>query len=704
MRILAIDDNQESLYLLEWLLKQHNHEVITAKNGKEALREVGTHEIDLIVSDVLMPVMDGFTLCKILKADKRYKDIPFIVYTATYTGPQDEVLAMQIGADKFVVKPCDPEELIQIIEDVKDSRNRGDANSIDVSARSEDDVLELYNQRLVRKLEQKMLQTEQEIEARKEIEKKLLRSQALLKISQKIGKIGSWEWDVENDKMYWTEETFKIHDFDNELSLEGTKGKIEKSINCYSIKDQVLIREKFARCLKTGEPYDIECDFTTAKGRKLKIRTAGQACIENGEITKIQGYIQDITDYDKALVERNKLKDQLFQTQKLDSIGRLAAGIAHDFNNVMNIVLGYNDYMLRSLKPEDRYYNEAVEISKAGQRAVSLIRQLLTFCRKTPVNTQLVDLNKLIREFQKMLLRIIGSNIKLITNLSEESTFVDADISQIEQVVLNLVINAKDAMPNGGELRIETGKYIVDKKEDEFFYGVKSGKYVLLSVSDQGIGMEKEILSKIFEPFFSTKASDKGTGLGLSTVYGIVKQAGGDIKVTSIPNEGTTFKLLFPEAEEQLSICNIEQDEQKNSKQSSRDNSMVQKSVQTNVAKELNVLMIDDDSSYILLVERYFLARGHTFIGAVSKEHALNILSDNKFDVLLVDMNMPGSDGLEVLRKIRESGIKTPAIILSGILVRVNNEVQRELDIRAVRIKDSNAPYIVDVVESVCKK
>lgn len=250
----------------------------------------------------------------------------------------------------------------------------------------------------------------------------------------------------------------------------------------------------------------------------------------------------------RELTERKNLEERLLQSQKMDSIGRLAGGVAHDFNNLLTAIIGYCELATLKLDPSDPVVDDLFQVHRAAERAAGLTGQLLAFARKQIVSPQLLNLNAMTLNLEKMLRRLIGEHIELVTVPTRELWPVLADPSQMEQVLVNLCVNARDAMPEGGRITIETANVILDEEYAKSNPEVIPGEYVLLSVSDTGAGMEESLQRHIFEPFFTTKSDGKGTGLGLATCYGIVKQAGGHIWLYSEPNRGTIFKMYFPRA------------------------------------------------------------------------------------------------------------------------------------------------------------
>ncbi len=274
-------------------------------------------------------------------------------------------------------------------------------------------------------------------------------------------------------------------------------------------------------------------------GTKVLLEVRARLILEDGNVMGVQAIARDITERKQSEEEKAFLQEQLRQSQKMEAIGRLAGGIAHDFNNLLTIIGGYSALSFLELKEEDPLKGNIRAVQKATERAANLTRQLLAFSRRQAMEMKVLDLNATLRDMDKMLRRVIGEDIKLVTHLAEDLGRTKTDPGQIEQVIMNLVVNARDAMPDGGRLTIETANVELDETYVRGHVGVKPGRYLMLSVSDTGAGMTQEVKERVFEPFFTTKETGKGTGLGLSTVYGIVKQSGGNIWVYGEPGKGS---------------------------------------------------------------------------------------------------------------------------------------------------------------------
>ncbi len=354
--------------------------------------------------------------------------------------------------------------------------------------------------------------------------------------------------------------------------------------------------------------------------------------------------IDDITEW-------KQMEIQFLQAQKMETVGRLAGGIAHDLNNLFTILSGYSQLSLLSLREDDPLRGNLEEIKKVTERASQLTHQLLTLSRRQILNVKVVDLNLLIRGMEKMLSRVIGEDIEFFTVLADDLGRVKIDSGQMEQVILNLIVNARDAMPKGGKLVIETKNIELDEEYCRTHLGTRPGPYVMVSVSDTGCGMSPEVKEKIFDPFFTTKEKEKGTGLGLSTVYSIVKQSGGTIWVYSEPDKGTTFKIYLPRAEEEIEQIQSKDDTGELPKGNER------------------VLLVEDEPSVRDLSAHILRKHGYTVFEASNGDEALRIICDHieeRIDLLITDMVMPQMGGSELFDRVKALQPEIKVLFISG--------------------------------------
>ena len=356
----------------------------------------------------------------------------------------------------------------------------------------------------------------------------------------------------------------------------------------------------------------------------------------------------------RNVTEKKELQSRLKQSQKMEAIGRLAGGIAHDFNNLLTVVLGYSDMVLDNLYPEDENYRKIEIIKQSGERAAKLTAQLLAFSRKQVLRAEILSLNSIVAEMIPILTRLIGEDIELTANLSKNLKLISVDSTQIEQILLNLIANARDAMPKGGKVIIETANVFLDENYTAHHFETAPGHYVMLSVSDNGEGISGEVKANIFEPFFTTKEVGRGTGLGLATIYGIVKQSGGNIWLYSEKNVGTTLKIYLPVVGESDLAETFE------------NNFTYLKSEQE--ASSKTILVVEDEQMLRELTSEILQNGGYNVITAASGSEALEICrhQEKSIDLVVTDVIMPGMNGSEFVKYLKASrpGIKT--LYMSG--------------------------------------
>jgi signal transduction histidine kinase/CheY-like chemotaxis protein len=358
-----------------------------------------------------------------------------------------------------------------------------------------------------------------------------------------------------------------------------------------------------------------------------------------------------IIERQRAARQIRDREDQLRQSQKMEAMGRLAGGIAHDFNNLLTAINGYSALLLRRVEGNSILRPSILEISKAGERAAGLTGQLLAFSRKQVLTSELLDLNRLVQDMDKMFARLIGEDIELSMELAPELGVFKANRGQIEQVLMNLVVNARDAMPKGGTVRIRTQNELVSRPREMQAESVRPGRYIVLAVSDDGLGMDAETRRRIFEPFYTTKPLGEGTGLGLSTVFGIVKQSGGYIDVQSEPGKGSTFLIYFP-AMLQEGIGEA-----------------VMNGVHTEPARgSETILLVEDDDSVRKLTFEILSDMGYTVLEAGSGQQALERCKSHSgpIDLLLTDVVMARMNGRELAEKILELRPGIKIVYMSG--------------------------------------
>jgi two-component system cell cycle sensor histidine kinase/response regulator CckA len=396
--------------------------------------------------------------------------------------------------------------------------------------------------------------------------------------------------------------------------------------------------------IRTEEIKDLEMEWKRKDSTPITVRCSGRRVNEeNGGLAYFEAFAEDVTE--KRILER-----QLRMAQKMEAIGRLSGGIAHDFNNLLGVIIGYSRVLKRELGASNPLAEHALEIEKAGQRAASLTKQLLAFSRQQVLSPAILNLNTLASDMEKMLPQLLGEDIEVSLVLDPKLGNVKADQSQLEQVIMNLAVNARDAMPDGGKLKIETSNAELDQAYVRNHPGSKIGSFVLLAVTDTGTGMDAATLTHIFEPFFTTKELGKGTGLGLATVYGIVKQSNGYIGLESAIGKGTSFQIYLPRYAGQAVADELKTDSPDNLRGSE------------------TILLVEDSEPLRKLAKSFLDSRGFQVLSAESGEDALEVAKrfGGPFDLLLTDVVMPGMNGRILAENLllRQPGIKV--LYMSG--------------------------------------
>ncbi len=487
-----------------------------------------------------------------------------------------------------------------------------------------------------------------EIEERTRVEKALRESEERLDLAIVGTNLGMWDWNIETGDVTYSERWLRMlgyeldeleHKFSTWEALihpEDKPGVVE-ILNRHFEDDQREYNVVFRLKAKTGE-----WRWINSRGRVF-------ARDEGNQPLRMVGTHIDITERKKAEEDKVMLEDQLHQSQKMEAVGRLAGGVAHDFNNILTGIIGFAELGQSTVSPGDAVHADLEEIRKAADRAAGLTAQLLAFSRKQIINPMVIKPNDALQNSQKMLQRIIGEDIDFFFNPADDLWRIKADTGQLDQILFNLAVNARDAMPGGGKLTIETRNVTIDDAYCRTHEGVEPGDYVMLAVHDSGQGMDAETQAHIFEPFYSTKEKDRGTGLGLSTVYGIMKQNRGFIDVHSEPDAGSTFRIYFPavrDPADELATSNLI----------------------ANATGTETILLVEDEAMVRLLAKKILVKHGYKVVDLDNGELALLWAgrNDQDVDLLLTDVIMPGMNGRELHDKLRENRPEMKTLFMSG--------------------------------------
>jgi signal transduction histidine kinase len=554
IEILIAEESLSQAEQLIHILELHGHKVLVEHNGQLALAAIRRHQPQIVISAVHLPEMDGYALCREIKADEEIKNIPVILLTSL-SDSKDIIHGLECGADNFITKPYDEKLLLSRIEYIVLNRElrvgAGTQTGLDIIFNGEKYSITPERQQIV-----DLLITTYETAVQKNLE--LLR--------------------------------------------------VETELNALNERLEEKVKERTAELMKE------------IAERKL----AEQALIAS--------------------------EQRFQQSQKMEAIGTLAGGVAHDFNNLLTSILGNTQLALRKLAPDDPLQLRLIEIEKAGNRAAVLTRQLLAFSRHQHLDRHTINLNGTIAEMMLLLQRIIGEDVEVQVRCAPTLSAVFADPTQIEQVMMNLCINARDAMPEGGQLTIETSNIELDESYQRQYPYVNPGKYVQITVSDTGSGIDSETQKHIFEPFFTTKEVGKGTGLGLSMAYGIVKQHDGHINVYSEMGHGTTFKIFLPVVETAVETAEA---------------LAVQRPL---LGGAETILVAEDEEALRQLARDVLEGLGYTVLMVKNGEEAVEMYQQQReqIDLLLLDVVMPRMGGWEASEHIRELGDDVPLILMTG--------------------------------------
>ncbi|MDD2337551.1 MAG: response regulator [Geobacteraceae bacterium] len=720
MNILIVDDNSDDRRLLRCTLEHHGCTVFEARDGEEGLDLATRLHPDIIVSDALMPRMDGFQLLRKLKSDPDLRSIPLLFYSAIYTGEREEQLALSLGAEAFVVKPTEPEELWEKICAVKQAwEARQETSARPVMDEGEEQYLRAYCHIVATNLEKKVQELEEALLLRKQAENELTRLNAQLtrEISERMRSEEEITWNlainqalsslfiplvtagttIEQISEIILEKSRQLtgsahgyvaeidpstrdliaHTNSKMMQSECTIAKEELRKTIFSREADGLYNGLWGHALNTREPFYTnepmkhEASTGIPEGhvgieRFLSVpvllsgELVGQVALANSDrdytdrdldaVNRLAEYYALAIRHKRADEEQARLQEQLRQSQKMEAIGLLAGGIAHDFNNLLMAIISYGGILQMKMTEGDPLRPNVDKLLAVVDRAAGLTQSLLAFSRKQLIDLRPCNLNDIIRKVEKLLGRIIGEDIEIRTTFREDPLTVTADSGQIEQVLVNLATNARDAMPNGGLLSIVSEITEIDSYFIKAHGYGEPGRYALCLVTDSGAGMDATTTKRIFEPFFTTKELGKGTGLGLAVVYGIVKQHDGYINAYSEPGIGTTFRVYLPlfqggeRADTEPAPLSLL------------------------VGGTETILLAEDEAELRKLLMTVLTEFGYTVIEAEDGEDAVCQFTENRerIQLLLLDLIMPKKSGKDACDEIRKMASDVRTIFISG--------------------------------------
>ncbi len=602
LRILVVEDSENDAELLLEELRRGGFEVkYVVVDTPEAMRTaLADHTWDVVVSDYTLPAFSG--LHALAQLQETGIDIPLIITSGTI-GEETAVEALKAGASDFLVKGRLARLVPAIERETREAEGR---------------------------------------RARRAAEEALGNMRARMQFTLEAFGIGVGEWDLRANSIVATPEFDRLHG----LVSGRSRDSFEAYVDTVHADDRGAVRAKVEQAMREHGDWSVEYRVRRADGRLQWVRLLGRTLFDDGHNpVRMIGVGLDIT-------AQKDLEEQLRQAQKLEAIGGLAAGLAHDFNNLLTIVEGYCELLAPRLAADAEGMRDLDQVRRAGASAAALTRQLLAFSRRQVLSPQVVDLNGILTNTRTMVRRLLEENVQIDFRLADRLPSVNVDPGQIEQVLLNLVINARDAMPDGGVVTVETSEVFVDEPYARTHLDVQPGPYVLICISDTGTGMSPEVQSRLFEPFFTTKERGRGTGLGLATVYGIVRQSGGHIWVYSEVGMGTTFKIYWPVAQAAAPAPEI---------------APVRRN-RAELAGEETILVVEDAEPLRALTERILRRNGYAVLSAANGEEAQRVCTEHQgpIHVALMDVVMPGMSGRAVSEWIGRFRPATKVVFVSG--------------------------------------
>jgi two-component system cell cycle sensor histidine kinase/response regulator CckA len=632
-KILIVDDQAANVSLLERILEREGFtNVRSTVDSRQALAVYAEFAPDLILLDLLMPHMDGFAVLKQLRplipADSY---LPILVLTADITAVAKQ-RALVSGAKDFLTKPLDVVEVLLRIGNLLVTR------FLHLQLQNQNQILEAQVRERTAELTRANAELRTEIAERKQAEEALEHNYSLLHAVIEGTPDSVYVKDLQGRYLMVNSACADLLG----LSVAEVLGKDDSVLFAADSARRILEIDR--RIMERGDTETYESTATAGGVTRTYLSMKGPYRDQQGNVIGVIGISHDIT-------ERKQLEVQLLQSQKMETIGHLAGGIAHDFNNMLSAIIGQIGFVQEEL-PQNTPTQHALAVAEgAAWRAARLTRQLLAFARKQIVEPHVLNLNDVIVELDKLLRQLIGEDIELVTLPAADLGQVKADPGQIEQVIANLVVNARDAMPQGGQLTIETTNTVLDATYARQHVGAAPGEYVMLAVSDTGCGMDADVQQHIFEPFYTTKEVGKGTGLGLATCYGIVKQHGGNIWVYSEVGHGTTFKVYLPRVYEAA-------------------DSLAERADEALVPRGTEMVLLVEDEPLVREVASDILhAQGYIVLEAINGEDALRVVQEHagaNIDILITDAVMPRLSGKALAEQVSSLYPSIKVLFISG--------------------------------------
>ena len=631
-RVLIVDDEAESRTRLRSLLQAHGHAVSEATNGLDALELARQQRPDLVISDILMPQMDGFALCRASRTDPALARTPFVFYTGSYATAKDVAHARRLGATRFLVKSMAAEEVIRAItEALRETDDVATAGAEPTPGETES--WRLYDESLINRLEHRNLELSDQVRALGALTVALEQLPAIISLTDTRGRI-----------------TFVNRRFEEVtgFSRDMVRGQTHAILRPKNAAAGLGFEIRAA--LLAGKEWRGDFEQRRRDGTVFWERAVMSPIFdEAGAVTHFLRMSEDVTDQKQAEQTTRTVDSQRRQSERIESVGRLAGGVAHDFNNLLTVVIGHAHLVLQELPPHDPLRDDVGAVLDAAARGGAITRQLLTYARRDVVHPLVLDPAQAVAALARLLQRLAGDDIRLGFSLGPDIWPVHIDPSQFDQMVTNLAANARDAIRGQGAIDVSLANVTLSPSVAVVYGGLAPGDYVALRVSDTGTGIAPAHVPRIFEPFFTTKQQGEGAGLGLSSVLGAAEQAGGHVEVERTSSDGTTMLVLLPRSE-------------------ARPVPGPHGSPVTALEGTERILLVEDEPAVLELMRRTLESYGYTVLHASTPERALRAMQegDAHVDLLLTDVVMPGINGPELATQLRAFDPTLRVLFMSG--------------------------------------
>jgi two-component system cell cycle sensor histidine kinase/response regulator CckA len=661
--VLVVEDSATQAERLRLLLEGEGYRVDVVPNGRQALARIRVAPPDLVVSDVVMPEMDGYALCRAVRMADAARRTPIVLLTDLRT-PFDIIRGLEAGADNFITKPFEEEYLLERLRRMVEGLERRCSGGLEVEVSLRVGHQEILISADKQQIIEFLFAASEELgraharlgQAQRELEDRARALEA--DVEARTAELRGLFDGVPVGLLRTTPDGRVLDANPAAVQILGYPGR--EPLLAAGVLDLWESAEERTQLLRRlhaeGVVHGYETRCRRPDGTTICVRLSFRVVRDpTGRTLHYEGALEDVTD-------RARLQDRLRQVAKMEAVGQLAGGIAHDFNNLLTIITGRTQLVAERLAPGNPLRADLELILQAAGRATALTRQLLAFSRKQVLQPKVFDLNALVSGIEAMLRSLIGEGVELVFRPADRLGRVKADPGQLEQLILNLAVNARDAMPDGGTLAIETANLELDAMFVRTHPGASPGRHVALTVRDTGIGMDAETLARVFEPFFTTKPVGRGTGLGLATVYGIVKQSGGYVAVESAPGRGTAFRVYLPEVEDPLSPPEAPAPPDRPARASE------------------TVLLVEDEEALAELAREVLELEGYHVLVAGAPHEGLRLATEHPgpIHLLLTDVIMPGMNGRALaralaavrpdLRVLYMSGYTDDAIVRHGAL------------------------------------